>query len=324
MRTTSTLLFILIIALLQVACISGNKQAKALRQDTMTGRFANAFYAIDASRPNTTTKRTLKNKEFKLLQRDLNFIIGQIRKNQNALITRLNEQAIPDWKIRMDVNDYPNMYPDCSLATIFINTGLIREFFDKSFRANFSSTSMFAFSKLSKNAGKVNSDSSLYAFLDLLYKARLKKFNFIRAFINFDDDDIFDPLETMQDLQITIARTDAELVKILAFLISHEYYHVLTACAPSRENEIKADVYGVLQYARLDPNHEFTAIFQDLVGRPMSAMFYEIYADSTVVKRTEYLYLSIEERVQRVNHLLDSLGETNLKIGLPGARAIAN
>jgi hypothetical protein len=284
------------------------RNKKGLRQDTWTGRFANMFYSIDKSNPNSLQAKKCTKHELKLLQRDLNYITRRIHRSEAALIGKLDSQQLPLCKVIVDNDEYPNMYADCKKRIIYITSGLIREVFKKTFKVNFSKDNILSFSKLAKNSNQINTDSSLYIFLNLLYNLKIGKVNMLSALKDDDDDTSFDNMETYWSLVQTIQFADKELIKILAFLISHEYYHVITNCKKCSNTdtqvETEADAFGILQYFRMNESVITEALFEDFVGRPLPQIFHDIYVDFPV---HDACYLPFDARVKKLDSTLTIL-----------------
>lgn len=306
-------LYFTIIIFLFGSCMSMNRIKKGLRQDTWTGRYASMFYKINKNKPNITQTRKLNKKDLDLLQIDLNFIVSQIRKNENILLRKFNELEVPNLEIKIKNDDFPNLTTDCDTKVVVINTGLIRKVFDKSFKTDFAREKLMDFSFYTKKKLNVNTDSSLFIFVNILYNLKLKKVNLFTSFFDdMDDDYSFEGMDMLTSIQQTISFADNELIKIVAFLISHEMYHLITNCEPprSRDREIEADAYGILQYSRI--SNENVGVYEDYSGRRLPEIFYNLYSDY-INYESDGVHLPIKERFMRIDSVLNIVRDQELE-----------
>lgn len=289
--------------ILLTSCVSMDRNLKALKRDTWTGRFANMFYSINKNEPNTIHTKIPSKRQLKLLQKDMNFIVAQIRKNEKILTQTFNKQPIPKLKVTVVNDEFPNMAAICSENKVKITTGLVRIIFSKAFEMNFSEEKLLSFSSLTENSANGSPDNKVAAFLNILYNGKLKRLNLLSGDL---DDPGFDSMSTLSSLQQTISFSDSELIKILVFLVSHEFYHLSTNCVlcdnSNKKIEIEADEYAALQYYYLNrSNAVIESFFPDFTGRTLPEIFKAIYTD---VEIPDPCYLPIEERVRVLDSTL--------------------
>ena len=288
------------------SCVSMNRNIKSLRQDTWTGRFATMFYSVNAKKTDSIYLKNPTKNELKLLQKDMNFIVTQIRKNERVLVENFNEQPLDGLSVIVENNEFPNMWAICSEKKVKITTGLIRIIFSKAFQMNFSREKILSFSSLTKSNRNTNPDNDLFSFLNILYNGKLKKVKLLSLDL---DDEGFNSMGVFADLQQTISFADNELIKILIFLISHEFYHLNTNCVNcdnlNKKIEIDADLYGLLQYSKFNNSDILTeTFFEDFAGRSLPQILNSIYSDIVIPGEC---YLPIDKRVMMLDSTLTNL-----------------
>jgi hypothetical protein len=222
---------------------------------------------------------------------------------------KFDEKPLPTSRVIVEVDEYPNMTTNCIENKVYITTSLINEIFANAFNNNFTKEGFLSFSKYKKQLPDSSVNDKISEFYKLLYKSRIKPIKF------FDDDwgdwDEGDSMDQIDILQRSVTSTDSELTKVIAFLVSHEFYHLITKCKVCSESdkmvEINADAYGLLQYSRLTPpNGIFEALFEEYAGRQLPDILLDIYSKYPV---SDYCYLPIEIRVQEIRSRLAQIGD---------------
>ncbi|WP_428229146.1 hypothetical protein [Flavobacterium sp.] len=236
----------------------------------------------------------------------MNFIVTQIRKNEKVLVENFNKQPLDGLTVVVENNEFPNMWAICSEKKVKITTGLIRIIFSKAFQINFSREKMLSFSSLTKKNANNNPNNDLFSFLNILYNGKLKKVKLLSLDL---DDEGFDSMRVFTDLQQTISFADNELIKILIFLISHEFYHLNTNCINcddlNKKIEMDADLYGLLQYSKFNNSDILTeTFFEDYAGRSLPQILKSIYSDVVIPSEC---YLPIDKRVTMLDSTLTNL-----------------
>lgn len=310
-----------------VSCFP-SKGNPSLQKNTMTGRFIESIIDPNDIKNYSYFKfKKLNDKQLKLLEKDLNFISNNIRKFNNSIAKNglVSNYGSPYpfslrkiKKIRVKVIDSisPNVNIDIHSNTIEINSGLIRKVFIQS--------SDYCFKNIDKyqneSVKKENMDDddfpifsimgdeldSLHLFFDYIYNSRPPK---IRELFSIDSES--NALGKYYDAYWKTNFIDTELGKILSFIISHEFYHIIDQEQPCQENEIKADAYALLMYKmkyepwqQNDLNSIFKFELREFTGRDITELFYYIY-DEARFKDGDICHLNLNERQKLLENMLN-------------------
>ncbi len=293
----------LIILLILTDCLSERHIIKSVRKG-ITTKVTSKLYSVPTIEDGVLKERDLSSKDIKNIEVLLSEYIFYLRKGY--------EKKLPYVKVLVSNNEGLNAVVDCDNRTITLYSGVIRkalvnaiEYSFSYSEDNFFSNDRFLFDDSSgSSSSKIKNMNS---FIYYLYNYKPKQMGVIKVITgNYSEDEEL-LSDTYIDLTTMTKSVDMELSKIIAFIVFHEYGHIISDCQQGKKSELNADLFGASAYIyyfqELD-NLSYSMDDTSITGRDIESLIKDIYGNSIYTEEGAY-HPSLDQRIHNIDSLID-------------------